>query len=312
MDILAFWFQIGSARIKWNNAISKLVPLAAGVKQGGILSPLLFSAFIDVVLTELSNFKAGCFLNGRCLNSFLYADDLLLLSLSISDLQLLINKCCVILENLDLQINLDKSSCLRFGPRFKINSHPITVDDKFINWVKEANYLGITLLAGINFRCDWHLAKRKFFTAINSILGALGSNPSIAVVLSLFQSICVPILCYGLNAMQLSKGELSSFSFAYDNIFHKLFKINDKKTIWLCQFFSNVWPFGLFYDFIRFNFLLALFSKGLSGADDPLTKSDWLEMVEIAKKYNFGVSDSIFTLKDKVRSFLDLSLSVDV
>ncbi len=309
--MLAFWFQIGSAIIKWKNSFSNPVLLTAGVKQGGILSPLLFTAFIDVVLSELGSIKVGCFLNGKCLNSALYADDLILLSLSISDLQILINKCCQVLDNLDLQINAEKSSCIRIGPRFRVGSSPISAYGKEISWASEARYLGMTLLAGVSFRCDWHLAKRHFFTAVNSILASLGSNPDISVVLSLFTSKCVPILNYGLVAIQLSKVELNSFSFAFDNIFHKLFKTNNKKTLFLCQYYSNVLPFNILYDLSRFNFLSPLFSAGYPRPADCLALADWRDWTAIANKYNFLVSDSSKILKYKIRAWLDNAVDAD-
>src|SRR6267154_969380 len=84
-------------------------------KQGGVLSPLLLSAFVDVIglLRALEKSKYGCFIKGNCVNSFLYADDLLLLSISVSDLQLMIDKCIYVLNGLDLQLNSSKSFCMR-------------------------------------------------------------------------------------------------------------------------------------------------------------------------------------------------------
>src|SRR6267154_5708756 len=105
LDILEFWLNISSARVKWNNTLSNAVPLTAGVRQGGILSPLLFTIYIDSVLHELEQSKLGCFINSKCANSFLYADDLILLSIYVCDLQLLVNKCLVVFEDLDLQLN---------------------------------------------------------------------------------------------------------------------------------------------------------------------------------------------------------------
>ena len=58
----------------------------SGVSQGGILSPLLFPAYVDSVLEKLCNSKLGCFVKCRCFNSYMFADDLILLSISISDL----------------------------------------------------------------------------------------------------------------------------------------------------------------------------------------------------------------------------------
>ena len=96
IDILDHWFQISTAKIKWNNVLSNPVTLTAGVRQGGVLSPLLFSAYVDTVLIELGKTNSGCFINKLCLNSFMYADDLILLSISVTDLQDLLSKCASI------------------------------------------------------------------------------------------------------------------------------------------------------------------------------------------------------------------------
>ena len=52
----------------------------------------------------------------------LYADDILLIAPSISELQQrLFNNCESELEWLDMRINVKKSHCLRIGPKFNIS-----------------------------------------------------------------------------------------------------------------------------------------------------------------------------------------------
>ena len=241
VDILAHWFSNSTAVVAWNNCISAPVHLSAGVRQGGILSPLLFSAFIDGLLIDLEKSKLGCNLNGICLNSLLYADDLLLLSPTISDLQLLVERANSILNDLDLQINFNKSCCLRVGTRFSKNCGLLKINNEPLVWVQEAKYLGLTISASSHFRCNWRPVKRQFFSAVNRILASLGSNPNFNVVLSLFQAACVPILTYGLSALALTlSAELHGFSFAYNNLFHKLFKTNNKNIIEQCQFYCSI------------------------------------------------------------------------
>ena len=63
ITVLEHWFTTSSARAKWNNVLSEPVSLLSGVRQGGILSPLLFSAYIDVVLDDLEKTSCGCFIN---------------------------------------------------------------------------------------------------------------------------------------------------------------------------------------------------------------------------------------------------------
>ena len=140
-----------------------------------------------------------------------------------------------------------KSNCLRIGSNYRSFCSPVLINKIPLQWIKSARYLGIFIKTGLKFSCDWHEAKCNFFKALNSILGILGQNPSIDVCLSLVNSVCVPLLTYGISAIPLSNSELASFSNAYNCIFFKLFKTYDKNTIKQCQFFV---VFGHFQFFI--------------------------------------------------------------
>ena len=63
------------------------VQLTAGVRQEGVLSTHLFSLFIDDILLKLNKSSLGCHIKSLCLNAIMYADDILLMSISVCDLQ---------------------------------------------------------------------------------------------------------------------------------------------------------------------------------------------------------------------------------
>ena len=254
IDVLEHWFSINSACVKWGNAISDQVILTSGVRQGGILSPLLFSAFVDVILEDLENSGKGCIINKCCYNSSLYADDLILLSISVYDLQCLVNICCKRFCLLDLPINLSKSHCVRFGPRKNGNCVNITIGGCAMQWANSSKYLGVFLHNDTKSLCNWHQNRCNFYKTTNAILSTLGTIVPISVILKLLQSVCFPILSYGVSAVSLTSNELKRFSFAYNSIFAKLFKTNDTKNIYYCQYFTNILPFEYRYAILRFKF----------------------------------------------------------
>ena len=125
-----------------------------------------------------------------------------------------------------------------------------------------------------------------FFKSLNSILGILGNNPPIQVALSLFRSKCIPILMYSLAAIPLSKVELNSLSFVFNNIFCKIFKSKCLNIIAQCQHYCNLWPFYATVDYLRFNFLVSLFNNNLLLDGYSIDNDNLLELNMIAVKYN--------------------------
>jgi len=308
INVIEHWFMISSAQVRWNGCLSDPISLAAGVRQGGVLSPLIFSAFIDDLLHMLKKSNLGCFIKGNCLNSFLYADDLILLSISLSDLQSLVNCCITVLDDLDFQINSVKSVCLRIGPRFRSPCLPVMVGNQPLIWADEFTYLGVVFKGGKKLTFNWKLARGSFYKAVNSIFGTLGSNPNISVLISLARSRCIPILSYGIESLSLTNSDISTFSFAYNCIFFKLFHCKDPGVILNCQFYCSVLPFQALYDYLRYNFLLSVFGYNLFSVNNPFYEDDYKDFAAIAAKYHFSAIDSRCNIKHKIWSFIESSL----
>ena len=53
-----------------------------GVKQGGVLSPVLFTMYIDKLLIKLKNSGYGYYIGTKYMGSFSYADDIVIITLS--------------------------------------------------------------------------------------------------------------------------------------------------------------------------------------------------------------------------------------
>jgi len=73
--------------------MSSLFTTTNGVKQGAILSPILFCIYMDVLLLELEKSKFGCHTGSRCCGSFGYADDVCSLAPSHNAIQSMLNVC---------------------------------------------------------------------------------------------------------------------------------------------------------------------------------------------------------------------------
>jgi len=101
----------------------------------------------------------------------LYADDILLISPSITNLERLLHRCEHELSWLDMSINLKKkSSCLRVGPRCDATCAVITSSTgRSLPWVDEVQYLGVHFVKSRSLKCSLDEAKRGIFRATNAI-----------------------------------------------------------------------------------------------------------------------------------------------
>jgi hypothetical protein len=59
----------------------------------------------------------------------MYADDLILLDISLSDLQDMVDICVTEFDLIDMKINIKKSMCLRIGKRHTQRIAPIVINN---------------------------------------------------------------------------------------------------------------------------------------------------------------------------------------
>jgi len=89
LNILVNWYGMCTAVVRWDNVFSDVIRLQCGVRQGGVLSPVLFTVYVNDVIMALSASGYGYYFHGMFVGCFMYADDLLLLYPSLCDLQLI-------------------------------------------------------------------------------------------------------------------------------------------------------------------------------------------------------------------------------
>ena len=90
--------------------------LSQGVRQRSILSPYLYNIYTDLLWKELEeDSDVGTSLHDIFTGVVMYADDIILLSPTISGLQKLADKCVSYCNNLGVAINAGKTELLASG-----------------------------------------------------------------------------------------------------------------------------------------------------------------------------------------------------
>ena len=79
--------------VRWDKVVSQPFKAGNGVKQGGVLSPILFTLFLDVLMDMLKSSGFGCYVGDVFVGALAYADDIVLLAPSPFALSMLLKQC---------------------------------------------------------------------------------------------------------------------------------------------------------------------------------------------------------------------------
>ena len=104
---------------RWGKYISDEFHVTSGTKQGGVLSPDLFSFYVDDLFPLLRASGLGCYIATIFVACFLFADDMALSAPTRSTLQKLINITMTFCSENGLSFNPSKTKVVVFGKHHK-------------------------------------------------------------------------------------------------------------------------------------------------------------------------------------------------
>ena len=76
VHFLLFWYSSQKIKVCWEKSLSDPFYVSNGVRQGSVLSPVLFSVYLDGFLQKLADSGVGCHWGNQFAGAVCYADSL--------------------------------------------------------------------------------------------------------------------------------------------------------------------------------------------------------------------------------------------
>ena len=208
-------------RVKWNGSLSGTFSASNGVKQGGVLSPLLFTVYLDQLILALKESGIGCHLNGMFVGAFIYADDVTLLAPTSMALKAMLSICTDFAASHNLLFNASKTKCMYFNNAGSQLQNTAKFMGRPIEYVDCTDILGVSVTSRIKER-NVNSSVQKFYCRVNSVLYDFKDIPC-DVKAKLLDSYCLDV--YGSQLWNYSKHDVDMFFTAWRKSIRRLWKI---------------------------------------------------------------------------------------
>ena len=269
-----------------------------GLKQGCVLSPLLFKIFTDDLPSIFDNTCDGCTLyNSDSISCLMYADDLVIISSSKTGLQNGLNKLHSYCQKWKLRVNIKKSNAIIFNKSGKfLKNVKFKYGNENLDTVKEYSYLGIVFTTSGSFSAAIESLCNKSQKAIFTIIKSNYRIISLKSLLKIFDCVIKPILLYGAEVygcglVKLDKLYLkTNDTKVFEN--NKLEKVCNKFYRFILGVHSKASNIGIKGELGRYPVLIDSIASNIRYWNKIVTERDKNSIVYNCYLYNFEVDQS--------------------
>ena len=208
--IIQAMYYNDNVRVRIGKGLSAPLWFTKGVKQGCVLSPLLFALYLSGLGKVLHNMKEGINFNGGIISALMFADDLVLISRTkirgMNRLLRVVHRFC---KDMHMKLAVEKTVMLSTGTgnvSWKISDTEPNLEAALV-----AKYLGVEV--GVEGRNMVKARQAKMITTArayaHTIMGCtmVGLDRSLTAR-TLWESCAIPAILYATETMVVSKSTL--------------------------------------------------------------------------------------------------------
>ena len=197
-NLIKSMYSQSKSCIIMKNSHTEFFDIKLGVKQGDNLSPTLFKIFINDLPEYLLHTPNPILLNDKEINCLMYADDVILLSLTEVGLQSKLHKLQSFCNDWCLEVNVSKTKILIFNKAGRLIKKEFRLFDQVLESVSSYRYLGVLFSASGTFSYAQEDLYKKALKAFYKLQkDFLSLKPSVKTSLHVFDHTIKPILLYG-------------------------------------------------------------------------------------------------------------------
>ena len=196
--------------VKGCNSVSEYFECAVGLRQGEVISPVLFALFIeDIELILQNEASSGLTIDDITFILLLFADDMAILGSSPDDLQNSLNLLNTYCNTWGLEVNVQKTKIMVFRNRGPVlRNEKWSYNDSDVELVDNFNYLGTVFNYTGTFVLNQETLAGKGLKALNTLLyNTKGLNLKTSVKLQLFDAFVGSTLNFGCEVWGFGKSK---------------------------------------------------------------------------------------------------------
>jgi hypothetical protein len=262
-------------QIRYETELSGPIRTTIGVKQGGPLSPKLFSLYTDDLLRELKASNSTCTINNIGTGVIAYADDTVILSPNVKELQRALNIVENYCQTHEIQINTNKTKCMILNLDMQ-KKETIKINGQTIELVRRFKYLGWWVENSMSNK--EHLKNRKLAMIISTNrlkkVGINSLNMSVELKKFLMDVYGRSTLLYGVENTFLYKRDYKDLAGLESKIIKNAVKLNKYHSTSLLNDALEIKPLESVIEIRKIKFMLRLMRYPITSAILEAQSSD--------------------------------------